>query len=83
MAVTSAVDELAYEVGYQQALTLAAERVDELDAVWRSYSRPTYEERVAERVAGFEACAAAFHARWGTRPWGGLDNGAKLPEAEW
>ena len=75
--------ELAYEVGYQQALTLAAERVDELDAIWRTCERPTYEARVAERIAEFELHAAALHARCGTRPWVGLDNGAEVPEADW
>jgi hypothetical protein len=74
---------LAYAAGYQRALTLAAERVDELDAIWRPIRRPTYEEKVAERVAQFSQVAAAVHARWGTRPWPGLDNGAQLPGAEW
>jgi hypothetical protein len=47
--------EMAYETGYQHAITLAAERVDELDAIWRPVVRPTYEEKVRQRMAHFEA----------------------------
>jgi hypothetical protein len=66
---------MAYETGYQHAITLAAERVDELDAIWRTVPRPTYEQNVAERVALFE-----HHA---VTDWPGLDNGGVLPSADW
>lgn len=74
---------LAYEAGFQRAITLAAERVDELDATWRSVERPSYEERVAERVRQLERQAVIDHQRWGTRPFAGLENGAELPRADW
>ena len=81
--MTSPAEDLAYELGYRCALTLAAERVDELDAIWRTVARPSYEERVARRVAELEHLAAAGNARWGTRPWIGLEHGAELPGADW
>jgi hypothetical protein len=49
--------ELGYQTGYQHALILAAERRDELDAIWRPIRRPSYKEKVAGRVAGMEATA--------------------------
>jgi hypothetical protein len=68
--------ELAFRAGYANALAAAAERVDELDALWRPIPRPSYEEKVAARIAEM--------ARHITGPgWTGTDNGARLPSADW
>jgi len=54
-----------YETGYQDALTLAAERVDELDAVWRPIVRPTYEQKVADRICKMERHSEQLYAHLG------------------
>lgn len=46
-----------YEAGYAQALQDAAERVDELDAIWKTVPRPSYEQKVAARAAEMAARA--------------------------
>jgi len=83
VVVSDSADEVTYQAGYRRALELAAERVDELDAIWVPVQRPSYEERVASRVADMERAAAEVHAISGTRPFGGLDNGAVLPGVDW
>lgn len=75
--------EVGYRRGYEAALALAAERVDELDALWQPIERPSHEEQVARRVAEMARIAADNHARLGTAEWVGLDNCGVLPSADW
>src|SRR4051794_27126469 len=57
--------EAAYNQGYadgrfderEYLLRVLAERVDELEAIWRPIRRKSYEEKVAERIALFEEAA--------------------------
>lgn len=42
-------------------------------------TRDDYHARMAE----MEANAADLHAKYGTKPWAGLDNGAELPSPDW
>jgi hypothetical protein len=70
-----AAERVAYGAGYAQALALAAERTAELDAVWGAAPRRTWAERVAERVALFERCAAELAAEMGRPPGWRYDGG--------
>jgi hypothetical protein len=57
--------EIAYCQGYaagrederQRLMRFLAERVDEIDAVWKPIRRKSYEEKVAERIAVFDQAA--------------------------
>lgn len=60
-----AAARIGYEIGYAHALMLAAERVDELDAVWRPVKRRSYEEQVAARIAEMQRYAAMAAERSG------------------
>ena len=42
--------ETGFRDGYTQALTHAAQRIDELDYIWQPIKRPTYEQVVAARI---------------------------------
>lgn len=75
--------DAAWHAGYAHACADIAGRHAELAAVWKATGRASYQQKVAERIAGMEACAAAWHAQHGTREWAGLDNGATLPSADW
>lgn len=65
--------EVAYHDGYRQACIDIAAGHAELDAVWRNVGRLTYEQRVADRIAEMEACAATVDVDRdranGRRPW--------------
>src|SRR4051812_44803031 len=64
-SMTNNGTDRAYWQGYaagraderQYLLRILAERVDELDAVWRPIERKSFEEKVAERLALFEEAA--------------------------
>lgn len=66
----------AYADGWRAALEAVAAGQVEVGEAWREVGRRGYAQRVAERLALFERCAADGHARYGTRPWDGLDNHA-------
>jgi hypothetical protein len=70
-------EELAFELGYAHALCAAAERVDELDMLWRGVPRPTYEQKVADRVAEMQRHSERLYADLG-RPAGYVYRGGPV-----
>jgi hypothetical protein len=58
--------EVAYcqgwEAGRADLMVWIASRADEIEATWRTVPRPTYEQRVAERLAEMEHAAARVHS---------------------
>jgi hypothetical protein len=63
------------QAGRRQAEARIAEAWDEVDATWRSVPHRSYEDRVAERVALFERCAAATAGALGRPDGWGYDGG--------
>lgn len=66
-----------------QAITDLAARYADIDESFAQFSRTTREQFIAKRVAAMERDATKLHAAIGTKPWGGLENGAVLPSADW
>lgn len=64
--------------GYTCALRDIAAGHVELDTAWRRVGQPRHEQRVAERLALFEQCAARLAARLG-RPPGYTYPGGPVP----
>lgn len=60
---------LAWQSGYDYALTRMAEAAEELTSLGLLPPPVTAEERVQERLQLFERCAADFHATNGTKPF--------------
>lgn len=58
---------IEYEQGWRdgraQLMRELAERVDNIEATWQTVPRPTWEQKVADRIARMEAEALAFPAR--------------------
>lgn len=60
---------VSWDLGRRYERERIAAATAELDARWRTAGRKAYEERVAERIALFEMCAARVADRYG-RPAG-------------
>jgi hypothetical protein len=58
----------AYHAGYQDALTHAAARVDDLDWLWQPIPRPSREQRIAAEIDAMLDTARTRAAATG-RPW--------------
>jgi hypothetical protein len=65
---------LAWQLGHDYALASdpVADALDDARHASIATPRLSYEERVAQRIAVFEACAERFHEKHGTRPWVGV-----------
>jgi hypothetical protein len=72
------IAETSRHAGYETALRDVAGRQVELADAWHPIGRATHEQRVAERVALFERCAARLAEKMG-RPAGYAYRGGAVP----